>query len=143
MQWKTPVLVAAAFVAGSFVTWKFTEVRTAAAAAKPVYELRTYTTLPGRLPNLEKRFRDHTTKLFAKHGMKNVGYWVPQDAPAKDNTLIYILAHESREKADASWKAFAADPDWKTVREASEADGKIVQKVDRVYMNSTDYSPIQ
>src|SRR6266850_2561174 len=107
-----------------------------------VYELRTYTTLPGRLPALHKRFAEHTLKLFEKHGMKNAMYWVPTDDARKDNTLIYFLSHESQEAADRSWKAFASDPDWIKVRDASEADGKILAKPpERVYMKLTEYSP--
>jgi hypothetical protein len=103
-----------------------------------VYELRTYTTLPGRLPALNKRFADHTMKLFAKHGMRNEMYWIPMD---EENKLIYVISHASREAADKSWKAFQSDPDWVKARDASEADGKIVAKVERVYMKLTDYSP--
>jgi hypothetical protein len=106
-----------------------------------LYELRTYTTLPGRLPALNKRFAEHTMKLFEKHGMKNEMYWIPTDPAKKDNTLIYVVSHASQEAADASWKAFGADPDWQKARAASEADGKIVEKVERVYMRLTDYSP--
>jgi hypothetical protein len=103
-----------------------------------IYELRTYTTLPGRLPALNKRFAEHTMKLFEKHGMRNEMYWTPTD---EDNKLIYVVSHESREAADASWKAFQADPEWQKARSESEADGKIVEKVDRVWMKLTDYSP--
>lgn len=109
-----------------------------------IYELRIYTTLPGRLPALNKRFADHTTKLFEKHGMKNGMYWTPTEDPRnarKENTLIYVVSHESQEAADASWKAFQADPDWIKARDASEKDGKIVEKVERVFMSLTDYSP--
>jgi hypothetical protein len=108
------------------------------AANTRVYELRTYTTLPGRLPALNKRFADHTMKLFAKHGMRNEMYWTPMD---EDNKLIYVVSHDSREAADKSWKAFQSDPDWIAARDASEKDGKIVAKVERVYMKLTDYSP--
>jgi NIPSNAP protein len=107
-----------------------------------VYELRTYTVLPGRLPALHKRFAEHTMKLFEKQGMRNEMYWVPTDDARKDNTLIYFLSHESQEAADRSWKAFQADPDWIKVRDASEADGKILAKPpERVFMKLTDYSP--
>jgi hypothetical protein len=106
-----------------------------------VYELRTYTTLPGRLPALNKRFADHTMKLFEKHGMKNEMYWIPTDEARRENTLIYIVSHESAEAAKKSWDAFRADPDWIKARDASEADGKIVAKVESVYMTPTDYSP--
>ena len=106
-----------------------------------VYELRTYTVLPGRLPALHKRFAEHTMKIFEKHGMRNEMYWVPTDDARKDNTLIYFLSHESQEAADRSWKAFASDPEWIKVRDASEADGKILAKPpERVYMKLTEYS---
>src|SRR5437762_8252639 len=82
-----------------------------------VYELRTYTTLPGRLPALNKRFSEHTLKLFEKHGMKNEMYWTPID---EDNKLIYVVSHDSREAADKNWQAFQADPDWQQARAASE-----------------------
>lgn len=114
-----------------------------AAANGRVYELRTYYTNEGKLPDLQARFRNHTLKLFQKHGMKNIGYWVPQDAPGSQNTLIYIISHESRDAAKKSWAAFVADPEWKKVREASEANGKIVSKVESVYMDATDYSPMK
>jgi hypothetical protein len=106
-----------------------------------LYELRTYTTHPGRLPALNQRFADHTMRLFEKHGMKNEMYWVPTDEKLKDNTLIYIVSHDSAEAASTSWKAFQADPEWQAARDASEKDGKIVAKVERVYMTPTDYSP--
>jgi hypothetical protein len=105
-----------------------------------VFELRVYHTLEGKLPDLLKRFREHTTKLFERHGMKNVAYWVPMDEPAKSNMLIYILAHASREAAAASWKAFQADPEWIEVRTKSEESGKIVDKVDSTFMTKTDFS---
>ena len=107
-----------------------------------VYELRTYTTLPARLPALHKRFAEHTMKLFEKHGMKNEMYWGPTDEARKDNTLIYFVSHESQEAADRSWKAFQADPVWIKARDASEADGKILAKPpERVFMKMTEYSP--
>ncbi len=105
-----------------------------------VFELRTYTTHEGKLEALQTRFRDHTTKLFAKHGMTNVGYWTPTEGPLAQNTLIYILAYPNREAAKKSWDDFRNDPEWKKVREASEAGGKIVSRVDSIYMGPTDYS---
>lgn len=127
-------VVAAAFAAGYSVGQE-QKVNTR------LYELRTYTALPGRLPALNKRFAEHTLKLFEKHGMKNEMYWIPTDPAKKENTLIYVVSHASQEAADASWKAFQADPEWKKARDASEADGKIVEKVERVYMTLADYSP--
>ena len=107
-----------------------------------VYELRTYTVLPGRLPALHKRFAEHTMKLFEKHGIRNEMYWVPTDDARKDNTLIYLLSHESQEAANRSWEAFYADPEWIKARDASEADGKILAKPpERVFMKLTYFSP--
>ena len=89
----------------------------------PVYELRVYHTYEGKLDDLLRRFREHTVKLFEKHGIKNVAYWTPTDEPLKGKTLFYILAHPSREAAAANWKAFGDDPEWQSVREKSEANG--------------------
>src|SRR5260370_31748181 len=108
-----------------------------------VFEIRTYTTLEGKLPDLEKRFRDHTIRIFNKHGMTSIGYWVPQDAPRSQNTLIYILAHPSREAAKENWAAFGNDPEWQKVRAESEANGKIVSKVDSVFADPTDFSALK
>ncbi len=107
-----------------------------------VYELRTYTTEPGRLEALKARFRDHTIQIFKKHGMESIGYWVPQDERSK-NTLIYVLAHPSREAGEKNWKEFQDDPEWKKVAAESEKDGKIVQKVDRVWMDPTEFSKMK
>jgi hypothetical protein len=106
-----------------------------------VYELRIYHAAPGKLPDLLARFRDHTIKIFDRHGMKSVAYWTPVDEPEKSNTLIYILYHPSRETATANWKAFQDDPEWKSVKEKSEANGKLVEKVDSTFMALTDFSP--
>src|SRR6266404_9489712 len=107
-----------------------------------VYELRVYHCYEGKLPDLLKRFREHTTKIFEKHGMKNIAYWVPMDEPQKTNTLIYIIAHARRDAATANWKEFGADPEWHTVQKASEVNGKIVEKVDSTFMTLTDFSLI-
>lgn len=104
-----------------------------------VYELRTYTAAKGKLEKLNARFRDHTVALFKKHGMESLGYWVPTDEKMAKNTLIYVLKHKSREAADASWKAFIKDPDWQAAA-AQSGVGKL-EKIDRVYMKTTDYSP--
>ena len=113
-----------------------------ARASAEVYELRTYTTNEGKLDDLNARFRIHTVELFKKHGLGSVGYWVPTDEPKSKNTLIYVLKHESRDAAKASWKAFLADPEWKQVAKESQKDGRILAKApDSVFMNAADYSP--
>jgi hypothetical protein len=123
---------------------------TSAFAADPpksgqrVFEMRTYYTHPGRLDALNKRFREHTCKLFEKHGMELIGFWTPQDEKdGKADTLVYLLAFPSRDAAKESWKAFGEDPDWKKARAESEADGPIVKKVVSVFLDPTDYSRIK
>lgn len=132
-------LVALGFGFGAF----YSSTPAQAQAGAKVFELRTYTSPDGKLPLLQKRFRDHTLRIFEKHGMKNVGYWVPQDTPAKDNTLIYVISHASRDAAKVSWANFVADPEWKKVSAESQVDGPIVSKVVSVFMDATDYSPIK
>jgi len=106
-----------------------------------VYELRVYHAAQGKLPELLARFREHTIKIFDRHGMKSVAYWTPVDEPEKSNTLLYILYHPSREAAAANWKSFGDDPEWKSVHDKSEANGKLVDKVDSTFMALTDFSP--
>ena len=108
-----------------------------------VFELRTYHTPEGKLENLLTRFRDHTVDIFNRHGMTSIGYWIPTDEPLKGKTLIYVLAHPSREAAKTNWAAFRSDPEWKKVAAASEANGKIVEKVDSVFMDPADFSAIK
>jgi hypothetical protein len=108
-----------------------------------VYELRTYTAPDGKLEELHARFRNHTLRIFQRHGMENVIYFRPQDAPASQNTLIYVLAHESREAAKASWAAFQKDPEWRKVAQESQVNGKIVASVQSIFLDPTDYSPMK
>lgn len=113
----------------------------ATAGSTKVYELRIYHAAPGKLDELVARFRDHTDRLFAKHGMKSVAYWTALDEPAKSTTFFYILEHPSREAAAANWKSFQADPEWQAVKAKSEEKGKLVEKVDSTYLEMTDFSP--
>jgi len=107
-----------------------------------LFELRTYTTHDGKLADLHQRFENHTLALFEKHGMINIGYWIPEDPGLKDNTLIYIVSHENMEAAEKSWDAFIADPEWQTAYEESRRDGPIVKNIEMVFMNRTPYSKI-
>ncbi|RYU96713.1 NIPSNAP family protein [Emticicia agri] len=122
-----------------FIALLFSMVAMAKDTDTRYYEMRIYYCHPGKLPDLLTRFRNHTTKIFERHGMTNVGYWVPVDN--KDNALYYVLSYPSKEARDASWKAFGSDPEWKTVATESEKNGKIVAKVVSVFMNLTDFSP--
>lgn len=104
-----------------------------------LFELRTYHAEPGKLDALLTRFRDHTCRLFEKHGMTNIGYWVPVEN--QDRLLIYLLAYPDRAARDASWKGFLADEDWTKAAAASEVNGKLVAKIDELFLSSTDFSP--
>jgi hypothetical protein len=133
-------LMALGLILGASLSWA----RAAdAPQAARVFEIRTYYTFPGRLDALHKRFREHTMKMFEKHGMTNVAYWTPQDSPGRDNTLIYVISHASRAAAKKNWAEFSADPEWKKIAEDSQKDGKIVEKVDSVFVDATDYSPMK
>lgn len=108
-----------------------------------VFEIRTYTAPEGKLEALKARFRDHTIKLFDKHGMKSIGYWTPMDPPLSQNTLIYILAHPGREEAKRNWDAFRTDPEWIKAKGASEVNGSLTTKVESVFVEPTDFSQLK
>ena len=136
------VVVTAVF-AGGFALGSVFQGRVDAQSRGRVFELRTYTSPEGKLGDLQARFRNHTVKLFEKHGMTNVGYWVPQDAPLSQNTLIYVLAHKDRETAKQSWAAFGKDPDWVKARTASEVNGRLTTQVVSVFMDPVDFSQMK
>ena len=127
-------LVGAGFVAGAHARSE---------RADRVFEMRTYISNPGKMTALHARFRDHTNKLFVKHGMELVGYWSPTSGDNAENTLVYILAYPSEEAKAKAWKEFAADPDWVKAKAESEKEGVLVGKVISVMMKPTDYSPIK
>ena len=139
------ICVASALLATGYVAGRLTPEPVAEAAqATKVFEMRTYTANEGKLPALESRFRDHTIKFFNKYNMSSVGYWTPLEGPLSQNTLIYILAHPSREAAKANWASFSADAEWKKVRDDSQAAGTILSKApESVFLKATDYSPIK
>ena len=113
------------------------------AQAKRVFEIRTYTAPAGKLDALHARFRDHTLAIFKKHNMTSIGYFKPQDAPLSQNTLIYVLAHPSREEAAKNWQAFQNDPEWQKVRTESEVNGSLTTKIESVFADPADYSPLK
>jgi hypothetical protein len=139
---RVAVMSSAIFAAG-FVAGQLLDSGSAEAQARKVFELRTYTSPDGRLEDLLARFRNDTLRIFEKHGMENVGYWVPADAPASGNTLIYVLAHDSRDAATKSWAAFREDPEWRAVAERTQANGPIVSQVQSVFLEATDFSPLK
>jgi hypothetical protein len=134
------VVFAGGFVLGGLVKpWSVVN----AQAGRRVYELRTYTSPDGKLGDLQARFRDHTVKLFERHGITSVGYFVPQDAPQSQNTLIYILAHKDRESAKQNWAAFQKDPEWQAVYKESSKNGPLQTQVLSVFMDPLDFSQLK
>lgn len=131
------------FVAGLLVGRALPSTAVQAQADHRVFELRKYTAPEGKLPELEARFRNHTIRIFNNHHMTSIGYWVPQDAPESQNTLIYLLAHPSREAAKKNWAEFQADPEWQKVSTESQVNGRIVTKVESTFMDPTDFSQIK
>ena len=144
-KYRSTVSLGLAIFAVGVLAGNFIQFNSIAKAQSPerVFELRTYTTKPGRLDALHARFANHTIALLERHGMTNIGYFVPQDAPLAENTLIYVLAHDSREAAKASWAAFVEDPEWPRVRDASIQDGEIIESIESVFMDATDYSMLK
>lgn len=138
------IIALAALTLTSFAASTNTVASPSIAKESRCFEMRTYYAAPGKLEELNKRFRDHTCKLFEKHGMVNIGYWIPTDADkGATNTLIYIVAHESREAAKKSWAAFIADPEWKKAHAESEANGPLVARIESVFLGAVDYSAIK
>jgi hypothetical protein len=108
-----------------------------------VYEMRTYWAAPGKADAMHARFRDHTCRLFVKHGMQLVSFWVPQSKRETYGDLVYVLGFASNEAREAAWNAFRDDQAWQSAKAASEVDGVLVEKLDSVMLNPTDYSPMQ
>ena len=140
--WTVCAIALVSFAAGSLITARLMHANQVRADSNRVFELRVYHAVPGKLPALESRFRDTTSKLLAKHDLKAVGYWVPEDTPAWDNTFVYILAHPSREEAKKNWDAVLADPEFQEVIKSEQAN-KLVEKIDTTNMRPTDFSPMK
>jgi hypothetical protein len=114
-----------------------------AKSSNHVYELRLYHVKEGKIDALKARFGDHTDSIFKKHNMKSIGYWSPEDAPGSQNLFVYILEHPSREEAEKNWAAFQADKEWQKVKAESEANGPLVDHIDRYFMDPTSFSALQ
>jgi hypothetical protein len=140
--WTVWAIALLSFIAGSLITARLAHTNQVRADSNRVFELRVYHTVPGKVPELEAKFRDTLSKLLAKHDLKVVGYWVPEDAPAWDNTFIFMVAHSSREEAKKNWDAMMADPEFQEVIKSEQAN-KLVEKIDRTYMRPTDFSPMK
>src|SRR5215469_9995352 len=141
-RWSICAIILLSFTAGSLITARLAHIDDVRADSNRVFELRIYHAVPGKLPGLESRFQDIYSKLLAKHNLQVVGYWVPEGTADWDNTFVYLVAHSSREESKKNWDAMLADPE---VQEAikSEQANKLVEKIDRTYMRSTDFSPMK
>jgi len=140
--WSVCAIALLSFAAGSLITAHWMHVIAVRADSNRVFELRIYHAVPGKLPALESRFRDTTSKLLAKHDLNVVGYWVPEGTPAWDNTFIYLVAHSSREEAKKNWDAMRADPAVQEMIKSEKADN-LVEKIDSTYMRPEDFSPLK
>ena len=136
-------LLAAIFAGGIYIGQALPDSAAVhAQASGTVFELRTYTANEGKMDGLLNEFRSYAARIFERHGMTNVGYWVPTEAPRSEDTLIYILQHESRDAASQSWDAFIQDPEWRAAFEELNADGRLAASVESVFMAATDFSPL-
>jgi NIPSNAP len=140
--WSLCAMALLSFTAGALITARLAHVEQVRADSNRVFELRIYHTAPGKLPAVESGFRDTYSKLFAKHDLQVVGYWVPEGKAPWDNTFVYLVAHSSRAEADKNWDAMFADPKTQEAIKAEEAQ-KLVEKVDVTYMRPTDFSPMK
>ena len=140
----TALAILTAVFAGGFTLGSVTERRDVAhAQTRGVYELRTYVAQPGRLDDVLARFRDHAAPILERHDIRSIGYWVPVEPPASEDTLIYVLAHDDEDMVESNWSAFIEDPDWQQAYEESRRNGAIFKSLDRVFMKATDFSAIQ
>ena len=140
--WRVSAIALLAFTAGSLITARLAHLDHVQAGSDRIFELRIYHTVPGKLPELEARFRDIYSKALARHHLQVVGYWVPEGAADWDNTFVYLVAHSSREEAKKNWDAMLADPEVQEAIKAEEAN-KLVEKIDRIYMRPADFSPMK
>src|SRR6266478_8432359 len=132
------------FLFGAAVTLAVSKLLASNPPPQPhVYELRLYHAKEGKMDALKARFGDHTDRIFARHNMKSIGYWSPEDAPDSQNLFIYILEHPSRQEAEKNWAAFQADPEWQKVKTQSEANGPLVDHIHHYFMDPTSFSAIK
>jgi NIPSNAP protein len=143
-KFANPMLLLAVFAGGIAAGHLFDgRAVVQAQSDKRVFELRTYTAPEGKLSDLHARFRNHTVALFQKHGITNVAYWVPQDAPQSQNTLVYMIAYPNRAEAKKRWAEFQADPDWKKALAESQVNGPLQSKVESLFLDPLDFSPMK
>jgi NIPSNAP len=141
-HWKFRAIALLSVTAGALMIARFAHMDHVRADSDRVFELRIYHAVPGKVPELEARFRDIYSKALARHHLQVVGYWEPEGAAGWDNTFVYLVAHSSREEAKKNWDAMLADPEVQEAIKAEETN-KLVEKIDRIYMRPADFSPMK
>jgi NIPSNAP len=140
--WRVSAIALLAFTAGALMAVRLAHMEQVKADGDRVFELRIYHTVPGKVPALESRFQDVYAKALAKHNLQVVGYWIPEGSADWDNTFVYLVAHSSREEAKKNWDAMLADPEVEEAIKAEESN-RLVEKIDRIYMQPADFSPMK
>jgi len=130
------------FAARSLMTTRMALTDRVQADSNRLFELRVYHDLPGKLPVMESRFREKTSKILARHNLNVVGYWVTADASSSENSFIFMLAYQSREEAKKNWQAVRLDPEFQEIEKAEQTE-KALEKADLTYMRPTDFSPMK
>jgi len=133
-------IVLASLALGAVITNRLTQTSEARAASDRVFELRIYHAVPGKLPVMESRFREKTSKILARHNLNAVGYWVADEAP--DNSFVFLFSHDSRDDAKKNWDAFRLDPEFQEVVKSEQGE-KTLEKADIIWLRSTDFSPMK
>jgi len=133
-------IVLASSALGAVITNRLTQTSEARAASDRVFELRIYHAVRGKLPVMESRFREKTSKILARHNLNAVGYWVADEAP--DNSFVFLFSHDSRDDAKKNWDAFRLDPEFQEVVKSEQSE-KTLEKADIIWLRSTDFSPMK
>jgi hypothetical protein len=141
-QWFAFGSALVSFAAGSLMTAGVGRIHAVQADGSRLFELRIYHDLPGKLPVMEERFREKTSKILARHDLKVVGYWATADGSASENSFIFMLAHQSREDAKKNWEAVRSDPEFQEIEKAEQTE-KTLEKAELIYMRPTDFSPMK
>jgi hypothetical protein len=131
------------FLCGVALMLGFSTLRGSNESPRHIYELRLYHVRESKMDDLKARFEKHTDSIFKRHNMKSIGYWWPEDPPSSQNLFIYILQHPTRQQAEKNWAAFQADPEWQKVKAESEANGPLVDHIDRYFMDPTSFSALR
>lgn len=140
--WTATGIALVSFAAGSLMATRLSNIGLVKAENNHLFELRVYHVVPGKMPTMESRFRQTTSKLLAKHNLNVVGYWTSEESTGSDNTFVFLLSHQSREEARKNWNAMGTDPDFLEVIKSEQTD-KTLEKAEVMYMLPTDFSAMK